>query len=347
MTDNATLSAQATGTPLKIDVKTRTGSKVDGVYTRGLIVVAPSSGREWRPDLSVFDVDPPEPSAALIDWIVSHFARSRHACAGGRAPRKAAAKGGAAAAGPKKEEKEVAAEAAVTLEWNLAGGLGARLPAELGGGLFIKPAIADLDMKDVQRKLTGAVENLSRWPRTYGASFGVSFKNKGRCPACGKGAHNNQYKLFHGPGGRRWLHNHSGSCSAKISIAYTGPTAAAYTEQFRVVAGAAFRVVPPSPGLSAALSSALWRTSAGEGALMRAWWDDEARVLYAELERRGKAWFCALGLDRPPNGEDWTTPTLPVLARVTQMPHCFADPESVEKAYVDTGDVVEVVALLA
>lgn len=55
---------------LNIDAKTVTGSEVGGRRTRGLLVVAPTRGREWLPGLSLLKVDPPEPSAALVTWLL-------------------------------------------------------------------------------------------------------------------------------------------------------------------------------------------------------------------------------------------------------------------------------------
>lgn len=211
------LKDPATGASLKIDAKTVTNSDVEGVKTRGLLVVAPTAGRQWLPGLSLMKVDPPEPSAALVAWLLERGKTKR---SGG------AAREGGGSSNRKKEKPGSSSRRAA------AGGDATAVVVDLDkheGQPYLLPT-PEIDAIDAVRaggfRIVDAYSaQRAQWlPKPGGSKLEYDlasdylWKDVGvsPCPLCGKVNHVNSYRMLYQIGsGSRSIDNMSADCNPR------------------------------------------------------------------------------------------------------------------------------------
>lgn len=283
---------------LNIDFKTHTNSMHNGEFTKGLVVVTPSTDKSWLPGRSIHEVPVPYPSDALVAWIRERLrVRKIKASIG---------------------QEHVPSKGAVAeppLSYVI-GGVAARVAGF--DELVIKP-IDSCDKADVVRKLDGELKSrISYWASS--AFSGFSFKAGGQCPCCGRSRpHNNQYYTVHRPDGVRRLHNHG--CPNGMIVPYTVTSTAAYQNRWRAAADIAFKKV--SPALAEALSPCVAGLS--DRTAVAAWFDTDTGVFYAELRTpAGLPEFAAVGIDSE-LGPSWIERSNFASMRVSERPNSFGD----------------------
>lgn len=272
------LKDPATGEKLQIDAKTVTSSHHDGIPTRGVIVIAPSPGRQWLEGRSLLEIDPLEPSPELVAWIIQRrgggdnraaAASKRRATTTARADRPPKATKPSSPSEPARWTRSTSGAGTVGIASD--GELYLRANPEVdridaalvGFGLRTKRGYANGEWNDA-RDWIGDEENLRcsyLWKDT-----GVK-----PCPICGKGNHENQYMMQYTLNGERWISNLSADCGrmrlpfseravAKIRELFEAQCAPVSAEDAAAVAlwAAEHRLAPPSFFRGVALGLGGW-----------------------------------------------------------------------------------------
>ena len=236
-----------------VDVKTITGSMVDGHYTRGFIMVPPSphfssepphtrgNGYNWAPGASLLTLKEvrvvPD---KIVDWIVC-FSADGHgngagaSCVAQLRVRASSTRGSIRALGIASDD-DIPEHKFLPVHWNVAGGNAARRE---DGSLRLKPRHA-VDVSDARKMVASDGGDMDV---RHQADWGCSVRWGGACHSrtCPKGLHNNTYQLVTSAktGRRRMRQRPGSSCSDEgkrgVVIPYSDESLLCYQNALRAV----------------------------------------------------------------------------------------------------------------
>ena len=273
-----------TGAKCEIDRKTRTRNKEGGHYTGGLLVCSPSPNYAWLPGRSLLDLDPPDPSDALVAWLVERTPSGK---------KKKRRLEGVERVPAQERTAPPPDEEAVAPTYDI-GGCARRMP----GGALLPAPDQEADKRDVLAMFTTGGTCEEPQPYSGGEYPGASFKYKGVCPLCKAKEHDNCFYYFWSPLGVRWLRTHSvryGSCTVSaqgVRVPYHPRSLAADQRQMdKALDACAVRLEAQCASdvltvlrLLDAVQVAIGEDATG-GPL--AWWDAVAGSLYVRLPASG------------------------------------------------------------
>ena len=265
-----------TGAKCEIDRKTRTRNKEDGHYTGGLLVCSPSPNYAWLPERSLLDVDPPDPSDALVAWMVERTPTGK------KKPKRPREGDGPAPERPPDEEM-------VAPAYDIAG-----CARRMASGALLPAPDKEADKRDVFAMFTTGGKCEEPQPYCGGEYPGCSFKYKGICPLCNCKEHDNCFYYFWSPLGVRWLRTHSvryGSCTVSaqgVRVPYHPRSLAAYQRKMDKALDACAQPLDAhcaSDVLAVLRLLDAVQVALGEDATGAplAWWDAAASRLYVRL----------------------------------------------------------------